>query len=337
MNYRSFLLGNFVSLTEKLMNSVVVVGLYYGFLITFSTGTSYLLLLQVRFQVMEEGKEAIEKEVAASAGIMVGQFVMFISLFYRPLRIALNKPQAITFISVPYLYYIRWSSGELLVNNESHSMRTRNLGIQRIFVNNLFCQLLNNLFFFPSTAFYNLLRVYMFRYDNKTLFLLSSFVGWLIGHILLVKLVRLVLVGIGIRQNSLVRSTKYFRCKKYLFYVFRFYRNLISDLRNSFDQIGGILVFFTCLLIFKKKLLPILTYKPKEAEVEIAQEKLSSAEPDNYQIRTNEQKKDNLRAEFCNRIAGLGKTEINKNNLLENKTRLGDRKRDKTLYLPKSK
>jgi len=40
MIFQSFLLGNFASLTMKLMNSVVVVGLCYGFLTTLSIGPS---------------------------------------------------------------------------------------------------------------------------------------------------------------------------------------------------------------------------------------------------------------------------------------------------------
>ena len=57
MIFQSFLLGNLVSLCMKIINSVVVVGLYYGFLTTFSIGPSYLFLLQA--QVMEEGEEGI--------------------------------------------------------------------------------------------------------------------------------------------------------------------------------------------------------------------------------------------------------------------------------------
>ena len=52
MIFQSFLLGNPVSLCMKIRNSVVVVGLYYGFLTTFSIGPSYIFLL--RAQVMEE-------------------------------------------------------------------------------------------------------------------------------------------------------------------------------------------------------------------------------------------------------------------------------------------
>ena len=49
------------------INSVVVVGLYYGFLTTFSIGPSYLFLLQA--QVMEEGTE---KKVSATTDFITG-------------------------------------------------------------------------------------------------------------------------------------------------------------------------------------------------------------------------------------------------------------------------
>ena len=45
MIFQSFILGNLVSLCMKIINSVVVVGLYYGFLTTFSMGPSYLFIL----------------------------------------------------------------------------------------------------------------------------------------------------------------------------------------------------------------------------------------------------------------------------------------------------
>ena len=42
---------------HEVINSAIVVGLYYGFLTTFSIGPSYLFLL--RAQVMEEREEGI--------------------------------------------------------------------------------------------------------------------------------------------------------------------------------------------------------------------------------------------------------------------------------------
>ncbi|KAL0002001.1 hypothetical protein SO802_015782 [Lithocarpus litseifolius] len=65
---------------------VVVVGLYYGFLTTFSIGPSYLFLLRAR--VIEEG---IEKKVSATTGFIMGQLMMFISIYYAPLHLALSK------------------------------------------------------------------------------------------------------------------------------------------------------------------------------------------------------------------------------------------------------
>ncbi|KAL7174194.1 hypothetical protein ACSBR2_033448 [Camellia fascicularis] len=68
-----------------------------------------------------------------------------------------------------------------------------------------------------------LVNIYMFRCNNKMLFVTSSFVGWLIGHILFMKWLGLVLVWIwqnhSIRSNVLIRSNKY----------------LVSELRNSMD------------------------------------------------------------------------------------------------------
>ena len=95
-----FLLGN---LCMKIVNSVVVVGLYYGFLTTFSIGPSYLVLL--RTLVMEEGEEGTEKTVAATTGFIIGQLMMFISIYYTPLHLALGRPHTITFLALPYLLF----------------------------------------------------------------------------------------------------------------------------------------------------------------------------------------------------------------------------------------
>ncbi|KAF3613869.1 hypothetical protein FXO38_35993, partial [Capsicum annuum] len=67
MIFQSFVLGNLVSLCMKIINSVVVVELYYGFLTTFSIGPSYLFLL--RALVMKEGTE---KKVSATTGFIMG-------------------------------------------------------------------------------------------------------------------------------------------------------------------------------------------------------------------------------------------------------------------------
>uniref|UniRef100_A0A2C9V4L9 Translocon at the inner envelope membrane of chloroplasts 214 n=1 Tax=Manihot esculenta TaxID=3983 RepID=A0A2C9V4L9_MANES len=86
----------------------------------------------------------------------------------------------------------------------------RNLSIQFVFLNNLIFQLFNH-FILPSSMLVRLVDIYMFRCNNNMLFLTSSFVGWLIGHILFMKWVGLILVWI--QQNNSIRSNVLFRSK----------------------------------------------------------------------------------------------------------------------------
>nr|YP_010257191.1 hypothetical chloroplast RF19 [Allium paepalanthoides]QUV76038.1 hypothetical chloroplast RF19 [Allium paepalanthoides] len=242
MILKSFLLGNLLSLCMKIINSVVVVGLYYGFLTTFSIGPSYLFLLRAR--VMEEGTE---KEISATTGFITGQLMMFISIYYAPLHLALGRPHTITVLVLPYLlFHFFWNNHKNFFDYGSTTRNSmRNLSIQCVFLNNLIFQLFNH-FILPSSTLARLANIYMFRCNNKMLFVTSSFVGWLIGHILFMKWVGLVLFWI--RQNHLIRSNKY----------------LVSELRNSMARIFSILLFITCVYYLGRMPSPIGTKKLKE-------------------------------------------------------------------------
>nr|UXR13357.1 hypothetical chloroplast RF1 [Polyspora hainanensis]WQM48645.1 hypothetical chloroplast RF1 [Polyspora axillaris] len=251
MIFKSFLLGNLVSLCMKIINSVVVVGLYYGFLTTFSIGPSYLFLL--RAQVMEEGEEGTEKKVSATTGFITGQLMMFISIYYAPMHLALGRPHTITVLALPYLlFHFFWNNHKHFFDYGSTTRNSmRNLSIQCGFLNNLIFQLFNH-FILPSSMLARLVNIYMFRCNNKMLFVTSSFVGWLIGHILFMKWLGLVLVWI--RQNHSIRSNVLIRSNKYL----------VSELRNSMDRIFSILLFITCVYYLGRIPSPILTKKLKE-------------------------------------------------------------------------
>nr|YP_010354245.1 hypothetical protein RF1 [Coelogyne corymbosa]UOG85021.1 hypothetical protein RF1 [Coelogyne corymbosa] len=250
MIFKSFLLGNPLSLCMKIINSVVVVGLYYGFLTTFSIGPSYLFLLRAR--VMEEGTE---KEVSATTGFIAGQLMMFISIYYAPLHLALGRPHTITVLVLPYLlFHFFWNNHQNFFDYGSTTRNSmRNLSIQCVFLNNLIFQLFNH-FILPSSTLARLVNIYMFRCNNKILFLTSSFVGWLIGHILFMKWVGLVLFWI--RQNHSIRSNKY----------------LVSELRNSIARIFSILLFITCVYYLGRMPSPIVTKKLKEKETSETEE-----------------------------------------------------------------
>nr|UNA62968.1 hypothetical protein RF1 [Leea guineensis] len=276
MILKSFLLGNLVSLCMKIINSVVVVGLYYGFLTTFSIGPSYLFLL--RAQVMEEGEEGTEKKVSATTGFITGQLMMFISIYYAPLHLALGRPHTITVLALPYLlFHCFWNNHKHFFDYGSTTRNSmRNLSIQCVFLNNLIFQLLNH-FILPSSMLARLVNIYMFRCNNKMLFVTSSFVGWLIGHILFMKWVGLVLVWI--RQNPSIRSNVLIRSNKYL----------VSELRNSMARIFSILLFITCVYYLGRIPSPILTKKLKETS-EMEERGKSEEETDVEIERTSETK-----------------------------------------------
>nr|YP_010567353.1 hypothetical protein RF1 [Plicosepalus acaciae]UZC33547.1 hypothetical protein RF1 [Plicosepalus acaciae] len=251
MILKSFLLGNLVSLCMKIINSVVVVGLYYGFLTTFSIGPSYLFLL--RAPVMEERKEGTEKKVSAITGFITGQFMMLISIYYAPLHLALGRPHTITVLALPYLlFHFFWNNHtNFLVYGSTTRNSMRTLSIQCIFLNNIIFQFLNH-FILPSSMLARLVNIFMFRCNNKMLFVTSSFFGWLIGHILFMKWIVLVLVWIG--QNHSIRSNVLIRLNKYI----------MSKLQNWMARIFSILLFITCVYHLGRIPSPILTKKLKK-------------------------------------------------------------------------
>nr|YP_009769233.1 hypothetical chloroplast RF19 [Clitoria ternatea]QIS99934.1 hypothetical chloroplast RF19 [Clitoria ternatea] len=245
MIFQSFILDNLVSLCMKIINSIVVVGLYYGFLTTFSIGPSYLFLLRTR--VMQEGTE---KKVSATTGFITGQLMMFISIYYAPLHLALGRPHTITVIALPYLLFQFFGNNHknFLNYGNKNPNSIRNLSIQRIFFNNLIFQLLNP-FFLPSSMLIRLVNVYLFRCNNKLLFLTSNFVGWLIGHIFLIKWIELLLVCI--QQNNYIKSNVPIKSNKYI----------MLELRNSMSNIFLVLFFITCLYYLGRIPTPLFSKK----------------------------------------------------------------------------
>nr|YP_010757060.1 hypothetical chloroplast RF1 [Triumfetta japonica]UNV38778.1 hypothetical chloroplast RF1 [Triumfetta japonica] len=274
MILKYFIPGNLISLSMKIINSVVVVGLYYGFLTTFSIGPSYLFLLRAR--IIEEGTK---KKVSATTGFIVGQLVMFISIYYAPLHLALGRPHTITVLALPYLlFHFFWNNHKDFFDygfTTRNSMR--NLSIQCLFLNNLVFQLFNH-FILPSSMLARLVNIYIFRCNSKMLFVTSSFFGWLIGQIFFIKWVGLVLGWI--QQKNFSRAKILIRSNKYL----------VSELKNSMARIFSILLFITCVYYLGRIPLPVITKKLKgtsETEEKGGSKKINEIE----EIRTNEKKK----------------------------------------------
>nr|YP_005089540.1 hypothetical chloroplast RF19 [Silene conica]YP_005089552.1 hypothetical chloroplast RF19 [Silene conica]AEC04048.1 hypothetical chloroplast RF19 [Silene conica]AEC04060.1 hypothetical chloroplast RF19 [Silene conica] len=241
MNFKSLL----VSLCMKISNSVVVVGLYYGFLTTLSIGPSYLFLLRAQMMDLQTGEEAAEKKVAAITGFIMGQLVTFISIYYTPLYLALDRPHTMSCLALTYLlFFFFWNNSQDFLDYYNYeSPRGKSMRNLRVFLNNLIFQLLNH-FVLPSSTLNRLVNIYMFRCNNKILFVTSSLVAWLIGQILWIKGVEWGIVwiqqnyhSISLKQLALIRSNKSIRINnKYLLFEFIDYMH----------QIFILIVFVTC-------------------------------------------------------------------------------------------
>nr|QIQ22892.1 hypothetical chloroplast RF1 [Cistanche tubulosa] len=227
----------------KIINSVVVIGLYYGFLTTFSIGPSYLFLL--RAQVMEK---RTENKISATTGFITGQLVMFMSIYYAPLHLALDRPHTITVLALPYfLFHLFWNNHKHFFDfyyGSTTRNSMRNFSIQCVFLNNFIFQLFNH-FILPSSMLVRLINIYMFQCNNKMLFLISSFFGWLIVQILFMKWLGLVLIWL--RKNHL-RSNRY----------------RVSEFLNSMARFFNILLFIICVYYLGRMPSPIFTKKFKE-------------------------------------------------------------------------
>nr|QVX29218.1 hypothetical chloroplast RF1 [Canavalia villosa] len=240
MIFQSFLLDNLISLCMKIMNSLVLIGLYYGFLTTFSLGPSYLLLIQAR--VMEE---ETEKKISATTGFITGQLMMFISIYYVPFHLVLGRPHTITAIAILYLFFQLLGNSDKNFFNYGYKNKNsiRNFSIQNIFFKNLIFQLLNP-FFIPSSMLIRLVNIYLFRYNNKLLFLISSFVGWLIGHIFLMKWIELIFIWIQ-QNNSMIKSIH-----KYIMLKLRNYMSDIYEILFFFSRYETILVSLSVIFLY---------------------------------------------------------------------------------------
>ncbi|XP_071723640.1 putative protein TIC 214 N-terminal part [Rutidosis leptorrhynchoides] len=202
----------------------------------------------------DEVQSSIQLEnVSATTSFITGQLMMFISIYYAPLHLALGRPHTITVLALLYLlFHFFWNNHKHFFDYGSTTRNSmRNLSIQCVFLNNLIFQSFNH-FILPSSMLVRLVNIYMFRCNNKMLFVTSSFVGWLIGHILFMKWLGLVLVWIqqkkSIRSNVLIRSNKY----------------LVSELRNSMARIFSILLLITYVYYLGRMPSPIFTKKLKE-------------------------------------------------------------------------
>ncbi|KAG6540368.1 hypothetical protein Mapa_018271 [Marchantia paleacea] len=165
-------------------------GIYYGFLTTLPIGPSQLL--SIRAFLLEGNLSGI----AAVSGLITGQFLIFLSIYYSPLYVILIKPHLLTLLVLPYIIFY-WYKIKDLIDYQSLKPITsiKDSRISKIFFDSFIFQLFNPVVL-PNPVLARLLNIFLFRYSNNFIFLLSSFLGWCFGQFLFVSLGKLLLFRI---------------------------------------------------------------------------------------------------------------------------------------------
>nr|QWL15999.1 hypothetical chloroplast RF19 [Plantago crassifolia]QWL16019.1 hypothetical chloroplast RF19 [Plantago crassifolia] len=260
LGFWTFLSLNLVPVCIKIFNSEIVFGLYYGFISSFSMGPSFLFLSQALAR-----EEAIEKKAATMSGTLMGQLIMFISIFYAPLHLVLGQSNTLSVLSLSYLLLNFCNHKNFFGYGSANQGSIGNGKIVVLFLSNLIFQCLNH-FFFPSAVIYRLINVYVFRSNKKMLFLTSSFAGWLFGWVAVYLFFGKCLgsVVLWIRENHSIRSHK-------------FIRYVVAKFRNSRTGIFRILLVINCAYLLSRISFPI---KPSRKKAEIAVEIETADEED---------------------------------------------------------
>lgn len=185
------------SILSKRINSVIMLGLYYGFLTALALKISYIFLIRAMVRENQNHK------AASITGLILGQLGRFLSIYYAPLYITFGRPYTLTVITLVYFLVNLFGNNvkKHASNFGAYGNAVRTLELHCIFLNNIMLQLLN-LCIFPSSTLARLVNVYLFRCNNKMVFLISSFSGWLIGQLLVLKGCQLILEW-GQNKNSI--------------------------------------------------------------------------------------------------------------------------------------
>lgn len=174
----------------NISSPLILFGLYYGFLTTLPIGPSQILCIRA---FLLEGN--LSGTVAIS-GLVLGQLIIFLSIYYSPFYIILLKPHTVTLLVLPYILFYWYRIKDLLdyqslrPTNSLHDSR-----IYKTFFDSFIFQLLNPILL-PSPVLTRLVNLFFFRYSNNFIFVLSCIFGWLTGHFLFFKFIKLLLIRI---------------------------------------------------------------------------------------------------------------------------------------------
>jgi len=133
MKIKAFLLF----LVNKILNSVIGGGLFCGFMTTATVGLGYFFVVTSFFQYKRQiFIKDNQRRVAAMTGFVTGQFVMFTSIYNRPLHEGLVQPHSIIMLFLgSFFVQLFWTSRKTLRNRrflDPHDLITKRRRVLRL-------------------------------------------------------------------------------------------------------------------------------------------------------------------------------------------------------------
>jgi hypothetical protein len=162
----------------RFSSTFILFGIYYGLLTTLPLGPSQILSIRA---FLLEGNLA---GTAAVSGLITGQLIIFLSVYYSPLYITLVRPHILSLLLLYYIFFY-WYRIKDLLNYQSLRpiISLQDSRMYNLFFDSLIFQLLNPILL-PSPVLARLLNIFFFRYSNNLLFLTSTVFGWFCGQYL---------------------------------------------------------------------------------------------------------------------------------------------------------
>nr|YP_009690626.1 conserved hypothetical chloroplast protein ycf1 [Lindsaea linearis]QEG57406.1 conserved hypothetical chloroplast protein ycf1 [Lindsaea linearis] len=186
MNLDIFNVLSIVSI--KSVSPYILFGIYYGLLATLPIGPSQILC--IRSFILGGNISGL----VSLGGSMLGQLAIISSIYCSPIYMFLSKPHMLTVAAIPYTIMFCLTIKEL---PDYRTLRPVNslydLRMVSLFINSFIFQLINPILL-PNPVLARLIYLFLFRYSNNLVFVISSFLGWLTGHLLLSYMSKLFII-----------------------------------------------------------------------------------------------------------------------------------------------
>nr|YP_011030858.1 conserved hypothetical chloroplast protein Ycf1 [Hiya brooksiae]WQT71164.1 conserved hypothetical chloroplast protein Ycf1 [Hiya brooksiae] len=174
----------------KLMSPYMLFGLYYGLLATLPVGPSQILCLR---SFLLGGNLS---GLVSLSGSMLAQLITTSAIYCSPIYIMLSKPHLLTVAIIPYALVFCLAIKDLPNYQVLRPVTSlRDSRIIGLFCNSFLFQILNPILL-PNPVLARLTHLFFFRYSHNVAFVITSFLGWLAGHVAFSYLSRLLLVRV---------------------------------------------------------------------------------------------------------------------------------------------